>query len=227
MTKKHAKKLSPPARRLCALMDAKGWTLRETARRSGVGYQILQRLASGKQDYSPFLHKVAAVLETTVEFILTGRHIALVSSPLEKPIQSSIVIRLIPVIEWHELTTRKEDMDALLQEEKRRMIPMPPHENASPSAYIITIDNDSMADGFVIGDMLLVDPEVSADDGDFIVCKVGMNDQFLLRQLKLIDGIKTLCVLNPAYSFLNAPMPADAFISGVVVSKVNYTRLKQ
>jgi SOS-response transcriptional repressor LexA len=227
MTKKRDTKLSPSARRLCALMKAKGWSVRETARQSAVGYQIIQRLASGKQKNSPFLHKVAETLDSTVEWILNGRHVAYVSPPLENNEQRAIVVRLIPVIEWHELTTRTQNMEALLQEETRQMIPLPPHENASPSAYIITIDNDSMADGFAVGDMLLVDPEVSADDGDFIICKPGINEPFVLRQLKIIEGKKTLCVLNPAYNFLNSAMPKDIHIHGVVVSKVNYTRIKQ
>jgi SOS-response transcriptional repressor LexA len=86
-------------------------------------------------------------------------------------------------------------------------------EAAEPFALMVL--GDSMAPEFSEGDIVIVEPDGIARDGSFVIAQV--DDEWTLRQLRVIDGATSLYPLNPAYPA--APLANLALVRGVVIQK--------
>lgn len=80
--------------------------------------------------------------------------------------------------------------------------------------FALRVQGDSMEPEFHDGNIIIVEPEISAEHGDYVIVRVNNNMECTFKQL-IRDG-KDLYLkpLNPRYPI--KPMPLDAVIVGVV-----------
>ncbi len=92
-----------------------------------------------------------------------------------------------------------------------------PSTRVSSCAFALAVRGDSMEPRFTEGDTLIVDPELEARNGDFVIVRLDDAQEATFKQL-IIDGPqKFLKPLNARYPVV--PINGNATIVGVVVEK--------
>ncbi len=92
-----------------------------------------------------------------------------------------------------------------------------PSTKVSACSFALKVRGDSMGPKFTEGDTLIVDPEVEARNGDFVIVRLDDAQEATFKQL-IIDGPqKFLKPLNARYPVV--PINGNATIVGVVVEK--------
>ncbi len=92
-----------------------------------------------------------------------------------------------------------------------------PSTKVSACSFALKVRGDSMEPKFTEGDTLIVDPEVEARNGDFVIVRLDDAQEATFKQL-IIDGPqKFLKPLNARYPVV--PINGNATIVGVVVEK--------
>lgn len=89
--------------------------------------------------------------------------------------------------------------------------------------YALVVKGDSMAPDFPEGMRLVVEPDMSADNGDFVIAKNGDNEA-TFKQLVMDGGVFYLKPINPRYPILT--VGPDTQIVGVVREALHRRRLK-
>ncbi len=88
--------------------------------------------------------------------------------------------------------------------------------DGDPSCFALRVRGDSMVNaGILSGDMVVVRPQTSADDGQIVVARIG--DEATVKRLRRRDGQVWLMPENEAYSPING---TDAEIIGLVKAVV-------
>lgn len=99
--------------------------------------------------------------------------------------------------------------------------------SAGKGSFALRIRCDSMVDpaggtmSFSPGDIIIVDPNREAMPGYPVIVKLADAPEAVFKMLEVYDGKRYLKPLNPIYP--TAPMPADARIVGVVISRQVHT----
>jgi SOS-response transcriptional repressor LexA len=98
----------------------------------------------------------------------------------------------------------------------------------SRHTYCLRVRGDSMlrpdGTGFPPGSVIVVDPELEARNGDYVVVRFSNSDEATFKQLVIDGPNKLLRALNPAYPPIN--VTEDARLSGVVIEKRLIERLR-
>ncbi len=94
---------------------------------------------------------------------------------------------------------------------------IPPIEGSCSAKEMFALQalGDSMLPEFKHGTLLVIDPEAAVKDGSFVIGKV--NDEYILRQLRLDDGKFFLQPLNDLYETIQVNGIED--IIGLVVQQ--------
>jgi len=87
-------------------------------------------------------------------------------------------------------------------------------------SFGVKVEGDSMEPLFMDGDYLVVNPDLAAQSGDYVIAK---NDQgeSIIRKLTLTDKYMALKPLNPAYEpiFVTSDSPEQYIIIGKIVAR--------
>lgn len=186
---------------------------RKLAAASSVAAQTIRLLESGERENSNSLKDIASTLNTTVDYLLTGR--MSVSSypnsepdPLQKgvePIGSiSGFFRLIPIHDWdkNSLTRTENRIDDMTMSRKDNITTT---DNCGENSRAFRIKDDSMVslfpntDSFRLGDTIIVDPDKKYGKLSFVIAEIEDKPEFVFRQVIDIAGELFLNSLNPAY----------------------------
>ncbi|MFA5530651.1 MAG: S24 family peptidase [Thiohalomonadaceae bacterium] len=81
--------------------------------------------------------------------------------------------------------------------------------------YVLMVLGDSMEPEFMEGEVIVIDPEGVARDGSFVIA--WHNEEYIFRQLKIIDEQWHIAALNTAYPMQKLSGP-DA-VKGVIIQK--------
>lgn len=202
--------------------NAIGNRIREMRLRKGLSQQELNKLLGWgatrlsmyergeRQPRIEFLRELASVLDCTIEDLLaTASNVS--------PIQ--IKPGTVPVISWVQAGTWNDVEDLFLAGEADEWIPA---QNCKPSkhAFALRVEGDSMtaASGlsFPEGCLIIVDPDRSANAGDYVVAKDVVTQRATFKRLTTDGGRWYLKPLNPAYPMIEIYDPAMRVI-GVAI----------
>jgi len=89
----------------------------------------------------------------------------------------------------------------------------------STATFILRVRGESMEPRFHDGDLIFVDPEVTAVSGRYVVVQLEDAEEATLKQLIVEDGHQYLKALNPDWPQRIIEMNSTATIRGVVVFK--------
>ena len=101
-----------------------------------------------------------------------------------------------------------------------------------PRAFALQIRGDSMADRFVEGDRVAIDPDVQPKPGDFVAAKEDREDEATFKQYRLrgVDNrgrpIIELRPLNDAWPVITLDAKNPGRIVGTMVEHHSYRRMR-
>jgi len=88
--------------------------------------------------------------------------------------------------------------------------------DGDPSCFALRVRGDSMINaGILSGDMVVVRPQASADDGQIVVARIG--DEATVKRLRFVEGKVWLMPENDAYSPIDG---SEAELVGLVKAVV-------
>ena len=83
--------------------------------------------------------------------------------------------------------------------------------------FAMRVKGDSMEPLFFEGEVIVIDPEVQPQPGDYVIVKKDENDEATFKQLKKYRGVWVLHPLNPRYEDIE--MTREMRVVGKVVRK--------
>ena len=92
-----------------------------------------------------------------------------------------------------------------------------PSTRVSACAFALTVRGDSMEPRFTEGDVLIVDPDLEARSGDFVIVRLDDAQEATFKQLVIDGAQRFLKPLNARYPVVE--INGNATIVGVVVEK--------
>ncbi|ADZ91071.1 helix-turn-helix domain-containing protein [Marinomonas mediterranea] len=180
-----------------------GLTQTELANKVGISQQSLQKIEDARTSNPRKLLALAKALECTPEWLQFG--IEGVSSgeaesnveaaPFKAPSKKLPVVSHVQAGAWSEAIDYRSLADDIEWEES----PF----SASDNAFWLKVVGDSMTSpvGTSIpeGHLILVDPDIPADNGSLVVAKLDGTDEVTFKKLYIDAGQKYLKPLNPNY----------------------------
>lgn len=208
--------------RLRQARTLKGWSQQELADRSGVKQGAISKIERGDQDTTAFVVKLASALQVSPEWLESGAP----GRGLVEPNTSSgpAVHRDVPVISWVQAGAWAEIIDNFAPGDAEEWLPVP--RRVGPRAYILRVRGDSMTSpypngkSYPDGTLIVVDPDVQADSGSFVVVRLEDSQEATFKQLVLDGGRKYLKPLNPQYPTIE--INGHATICGVVRGSMSF-----
>ena len=156
----------------------------------------------------PVLERVAGLCNTTVSWILGRGLVSNVEPALLKKSRSIPVISWVRAGEWTETcdTIRPEDAEDWIQSD----VP-------GECVFALRVKGDSMEDQFSDGDIIIVNPHIQPEIGDYVIVK-NHKEEATFKQLKKYGDRYILRPLNQRYPEMEVK-EGEFRIIGVVVEK--------
>jgi SOS-response transcriptional repressor LexA len=170
--------------RIAKARARKGWSQSELARQAGVRPQSVQLWEADETAPSrKRIESVAALLETTPEELLFD------APPLRRGIgrskrfvgdRGNVVVsaygdQIVPVCDYAQAAEWTATAKAYPITERTENV-WTNIENLSERAFGLVIEGESMLEEFYPGDIVILDPEVPPQPGDFVVTKLDKDD---------------------------------------------------
>lgn len=185
-------------------------TLQDVAKALGISHQAVQQMETGKT--SPRLETIislAKLYKASLDDIMLNSGINVGSVGL--------AARRVPIISWVQAGAWCGVTDPYPAGQGDQLLMTTAH--VGPSSYALKVRGDSMTnpDGgpsFPDGTYIVVDPEVTAVHGDFVVCRLENTNEATFKQLVVDGGEQFLKPLNPRYPLIK--IDAETTLCGVV-----------
>lgn len=188
--------------------EKRGWSTTELARKAGLAQPSLRAIEKGETKEVKYstISKIAAATGETVEFF-TGNVV----------VEDGVPLGVVPVISWVQAGIKKAVADPFqpgaAEDWEEVTVPVSKH------AFALRVRGDSMVQpdgvGFPEGTIIIVDPELQAKHGDYVVVRFEHSDEATFKRLVVDGPLKLLKPLNPTYPTM--PITEDARLAGVVV----------
>lgn len=150
----------------------------------------------------------------TVEYLLTGKE-----TQITQNVEPGPRIRgQVPLISWVRAGDFCEAVDLLQPGEAEDWMSCP--VSHSEYTYALRVRGASMEPRFREGEIIIVDPKVSADNGRFVIAKKLDANEVTLKQLVVDGGDRYLQALNPAWPERIIRLNEAWMICGVVICKM-------
>jgi len=158
------------------------------------------------------LLKAARVLGVRPEWLGEGRGPMIQDESMDNVAEVAFTNNKVPLISWVQAGDFATVVDNFEPGDGEEWI-----DTTVPKrryTFALRVQGDSMEPEFHDGNIIIVEPEISAEHGDYVIVRVNNNMECTFKQL-IRDG-KDLYLkpLNPRYPI--KPMPLDAAIVGVV-----------
>jgi transcriptional regulator with XRE-family HTH domain len=180
----------------------KGISQEELAKLAETTQQTIQRWEKNERGlFNPNLgtmKKIALVLNVTLDYLMTGKG--------EKNDSSFFDVKCIPVIEW------KDIFNWILGKGKPKMnldlcetIPLLNGLNGNCFGIRLNgaVKQTPTGYGFMKGEIIIVDTDIKAQVGDFVIVSINDNHSIHLRQLVEINNKQALQSDGMNYSFVS------------------------
>lgn len=167
--------------RLQCLIDEKGWSKAETARRAGIPYDRLVKFLRGEVEKprGDSLKRLSEVLGADVLWIEHGVDLSQHSSDLH-----SVILRPIPLFDMDQLDAiLVAEREALaITAEQRTVLVM---GDTGPKAFGVVVPDDAMDGKLKAGDIAIIDPDAKPIPGKVVLAVVGTPQRAVLRRYTL------------------------------------------
>lgn len=192
-----------------------GLTQVELALRIGISQQSLQKIEDGKTSNPRKLLELAKALECTPEWLQLGIENTnpnnnITSAPYPAETKKLPIISHVQAGAWTEAVDYYSLGDEIEWEEAPSSV--------SENSFWLRVVGDSMTaqSGTSIpeGHLILVDPNIPAENGSLVVAKLEGTDEVTFKKLVIDTGQKYLKPLNPDYRQLE--VNGNCRIIGVV-----------
>lgn len=124
----------------------------------------------------------------------------------------------VPLISWVQAGVFSESMDLLYPGDAESWHDCP--REHSHKTYALRIRGESMAPRFQPGEIIMVDPEVPADNGRFVIAKKTNSNEATFKQLVVEGNESYLKAINPQWPEPIIRLTEEWIICGVVICKV-------
>lgn len=180
-----------------------------------------------KGEGSVLVVQLAKALGVTPDWLATGEGAMTKSAGImENPAKYSATntepapwpAGLVPLVSSVQAGTWCEAVDNFQPGEAEEWVPAPAKH--SPHAYALRVTGTSMEPRFREGEIIVVDPEISADSGKFVVAKKTGSHEVTLKQLIREGGESYLKAMNPHWPEPIIRMTEDWNVCGVVICKL-------
>lgn len=128
---------------------------------------------------------------------------------------------LHPLISWGDAGTwdRAERSAKQPSAESRLPCPVP----CSEDTFVLRVAGESMEPKFHDGELIYVDPQISPENGRYVVVRLGGTEEAVLRQAVVEGGRMYFKALNPDWPSRIVEAGNDDVVRGVVVFRGNAT----
>jgi len=127
------------------------------------------------------------------------------------------IITLCPLISWAQAGTWSQISNDFDIRQAEDLLPCP--VRCSQRTFILCVKGASMEPKFHNGDLVFVDPDATADSGNYVIVQLEDADEATFRQLIIEGGRSYLKALNPDWPDRIIEIDENARICGVVVFK--------
>jgi SOS-response transcriptional repressor LexA len=127
------------------------------------------------------------------------------------------IITLCPLISWAQAGAWSEIANDFDVRQAEDLLPCP--LRCSQRTFILCVKGASMEPRFHNGDLVFVDPDATADSGNYVIVQLEDSDEATFRQLIVEGGRTYLKALNPDWPDRIIEITENARVCGVVVFK--------
>jgi SOS-response transcriptional repressor LexA len=178
----------------------------ELARRIGIKPQAIQYLCTSNATRSKFVFDIADALGINVDWLLAGQ-----GKMLEGTIPTEDITTKAPLIEWSQITDWLEGGDQTI----KPISYINTQLDFNKKCYALKIMDCSMAPRFEIGTLLIIDPESTPRENDFVIVATKFSENPIIRQLIKKNESLTLMPSNTTL-YKEIPLNQDDKILGVL-----------
>lgn len=190
-----------------------GLTQTEVGEMIGLTQSALQNIEVGKTARPRNINGLSIALRCSPEFLQYGINIT-DDSNVSNAISSESITKL-PLISWVQAGCWSEIQE--LNYSDIDHFPCPVY--ASPKAFVLKVQGESMTPKFNEGDHIFVDPEAQAINGSYIVARLDDENQATFKQLILEGNKKYLKAINPDWPEKFIEINGNCTIVGKVIYK--------
>jgi len=208
-------------KRVAAARQAVGMTQAELASAVGVVQrQIAAYEGAEAKPREKVLVNLAAALGTTVAWLTTGQG----EGPDTTNIKRTVTVREVPLLTHVQVMGIGFDFDNFIKSASAsEFVPAPPDAGEFSFAYQVSGSSMESPGGvsFPDGTIVIVDPEVMPEHGDFGLFILNDDDMPIFKQYVIDQGIGYLRSLNPQYPMLPATKVYSP-IGTVIASQLSF-----
>lgn len=173
--------------RMNGLVKAKGWTLKELSRRSGIDYESIAKYSQGDVDKprGNTIRKIADTLSVTEQYLLFGVDPAAKLTDYES--LSPLALhgtKRIPRITLSELANLQAGHEPFGVWSGEMNIVV--GEDIDSDCIAVEVEDNSMFPEFSPGDMLICDPSAQIEPGNFVIAKANGRSKAVIRKYRLL-----------------------------------------
>lgn len=184
-------------RRITEIRSAREMSTAELARQMGVRVQSVQQWESGQTTpKSARLAALARVLNCSVHLLThdVATEDNLWNGTERVPVPQ---VRPVPIISWVQAGHWQEAMTPYELHSIEEHVPT--RVEVSSRAFALRVRGDSMEPRFPEGCVIIVDPEIDARDGSFVVAQMDRTSEATFKRLVFDGPTRLLMPLNPRY----------------------------
>lgn len=200
----------------------KGWNQQVLAEACGwehqsriSGYERIGK-PGGREPSLEDLAAMATALGVSQSWLATGEGSPKPAAPSVEP--GPTIKGRLPLISWVQAGDWCEAVDIFEPGDAEEWIPFA--ANHSDRSFALRVRGPSMLPKFQEGEIIVVDPSVSADSGRFVIAKKGGTNEATFKQLMIDGGETYLRALNPDWPEPIIRMTEEWHICGVVIAKM-------
>lgn len=202
--------MDPIYERMMRVAEDRGMRQADLARALGIDPQHLPNWR--KRRVPPTMYPaIAKALGLSLDWLVTGAG----PDPLGNTTPGPSLRPAVPLISWVQAGNWTECHDPYPPGVADEWIN--PSTRVSACAFALSVRGDSMEPRFVEGDTIIVDPELEARTGDFVIVRLDDAQEATFKQLVIDGPQRFLKPLNARYPVI--PINGNATVVGVVVEK--------
>lgn len=187
-------------------------SLREAAKLAGISHVHVKDIENDKikPSFEKIINLLRAYHADIQEFLRETGYL-----PQDVELASIGKLNSVPVISWVAAGAWHDACDIFQPGDADEWITS---DVKGENIFALRVVGDSMEPEFIEGDIIIIDPHVTPNPGDYVIAK---NDEgeATLKQLKQYGGIQVLHPLNPKYPDIELSESRQHVIVGKVVEK--------
>ena len=193
--------------RLAEARRRAGLSQSELARRIGLKPQSVQQWEqSGTTPRSHRIDKIASALGVSREWLLVGGSAADSIREVTQKITEVPILNYVQAGKWSEVAPELPDA-------QRVSCPV----SCSTSTFALQVVGESMLPEYLPGDVIFVDPEVVAQNGDDVVAIVDEDSEATFKRLVAEPGALRLKAINPEWHPRYLEIESPCSVVGTVI----------